>query len=159
MNERAELILNAAHRAVAYIEGADDRGVFPSEAALAALAQFPTDLPANPSSAQDVLAMLDQYGSPASVMQTRGRYFGFVNGGTEPVAAAAAVLAGAWDQNVALPVMSPVAAHLDTLAAHWACELLRLPASATATFCSGASIANLTCVLAARDALLARLEC
>ncbi len=42
---------------------------------------------------------------------------------------AAAMLAGAWDQNAALPVMSPVAAHLDGLALSRAWCLTRLAAA------------------------------
>ena len=41
-----------------------------------------------------------------------GRYFGFVVGGSLPVAVAANWLAAVWNQNAALPVMSPVAARL-----------------------------------------------
>jgi len=94
-------------------------------------------------------------GSAAAVKSTGGRYFGFVNGGTEPVAVAASLLATGWDQNTALPVMSPIASHLDAIACRWVNELLGLP-TATASFCAGASVANLTCLIAARDALLHR---
>ena len=103
-----------------------------------------------------MLALLDEIGSPATVDVTHGRYFGFVVGGTDPAAGAATVLASAWDQNVGTPVMSPVGTHLDALAARWVCELLGLPAQASASFCAGATVANLTCVIAARDALLHR---
>jgi glutamate/tyrosine decarboxylase-like PLP-dependent enzyme len=153
---RAELLLDAARRAAAYVGGSRDRGVYPAEDAERRLTAFGSELPDGPSDPAEVLALLDRAGSPATVASTGGRYFGYVNGGTDPAAGAAAVLAGAWDQNVALPGMSPVAAHLDELAARWAVELLGLPGTAIATFCSGASIANLTCVLAARDALLDR---
>ena len=104
-----------------------------------------------------MLERLDRLGSPATMASNGGRYFGFVTGGTDPAAQAAAILAGAWDQNAALPVMSPVAAHLDGLAAAWACDLLGMPPGAVATFCGGATVANLTGILAGRDALLARL--
>jgi glutamate/tyrosine decarboxylase-like PLP-dependent enzyme len=154
MTTRSEIIRDAANRAARYIDSSAQRGIFPTQSSVDSLARFPTQLPDGPSDPQTVLALLDELGSPASVMQTNGRYFGFVNGGVDPAAAGAAVLAGAWDQNVALPVMSPVAAHLDALAARWACELLGLPGGALATFCSGASVANLTCILAARSALV-----
>ncbi|WP_216853461.1 pyridoxal phosphate-dependent decarboxylase family protein [Phytoactinopolyspora halotolerans] len=130
--------------------------MFPTEQALRDLAGFPRELADEPVPASEVLAMLDELGSPATVVSTGGRYFGFVNGGADPAASAAAVLVSAWDQNVALPVMSPVAALLDELAGRWSCQLLGLPGTAIAAFCSGASIANLTCILAARDALLRR---
>ncbi|MBH0777158.1 pyridoxal phosphate-dependent decarboxylase family protein [Nocardia bovistercoris] len=153
---KSRLVLDAARRAATYIDGCRDRGVFPTRQAVSDLARFPRDLAREPVPAHEVLAMLDEVGSPATVVSTAGRYFGYVNGGTDPVAAAAAVLVGAWDQNVALPVMSPVAAHLDELAARWSCQLLGLPDTAVAAFCSGATIANLTGILAARDALLHR---
>jgi glutamate/tyrosine decarboxylase-like PLP-dependent enzyme len=105
---------------------------------------------------RDVLAELDAFGSPATVIQGIGRYFGYVNGGVEPVAAAAAILAGAWDQNVALPGMSPVGSVLDEVAAGWIVDLLGLPSDAVATFTTGATLANFTAIVAARDALLAR---
>jgi glutamate/tyrosine decarboxylase-like PLP-dependent enzyme len=153
---RSQLVLDAAQRAATYVTESRERGVFPTEQAQGGLAGFPRELTDEPVPASDVLAMLDKLGSPATVASTGGRYFGFVTGGTDPAASAAAVLVSAWDQNVALPVMSPVAALLDELAARWSCELLGLPDTAVAAFCSGASIANLTCILAARDALLHR---
>ncbi|GAB3651689.1 pyridoxal phosphate-dependent decarboxylase family protein [Glycomyces tarimensis] len=154
--EKAELILEASRRAAAYVASSPGRGVFPSEEALRGLDRFPRDLGDKGVGAHEVVAMLDDLGSPATVASTGGRYFGFVTGGTDPAASAAAVLLSAWDQNVALPVMSPVAALLDELAARWCLELLGLPDTAIATFCSGASVANLTCLIAARDALLHR---
>jgi glutamate/tyrosine decarboxylase-like PLP-dependent enzyme len=155
-NLKSRLVLDAARRASAYINASRERNVFPSEQALNGLDRFPRELADGPSDPAEILAMLDELGSPATVASTGGRYFGFVNGGTDPAACAAAVLAGTWDQNVALPVMSPVAALLDELAASWCVELLGLPGTAVGAFCSGASIANLTCILAARDALLHR---
>ncbi|NUT39627.1 MAG: aspartate aminotransferase family protein [Thermoactinospora sp.] len=152
----AELLVEAAQRAAAYVTGLRGRGVFPSEQALRGLAAFPRHLADGPVPAQEVLALLDRFGSPATVASTAGRYFGYVTGGTDPAAAAAAVLLGAWDQNVALPGISPIAALLDETAARWSCDLLGLPGDAIAAFCSGASVANLTGILAARDALLHR---
>jgi glutamate/tyrosine decarboxylase-like PLP-dependent enzyme len=149
-------MLDAAQRAAAYLAGDTERGIFPSADAVAALAHFSAELPAGPRPAREVLQLLDEFGSPAAVDSTHGRYFGFVVGGTDPAATGAAALASAWDQNVATPVMSPVGTHLDAIAARWVAELLGLPADATAAFCAGATVANLTCVLAARDALLHR---
>src|SRR6266481_5448094 len=69
--------------------------------------------------AQAYLALLDVAGSPATVATAGPRYFGFVNGGTLPMATAAAWLTAAWDQNTALAVMSPAAARLDDIALRW----------------------------------------
>ena len=69
---------------------------------------------------------------------------------------AAGWLATAWDQNVALPVMSPVAARLHDVVTGWLADLLGLPPGTAAGFVSGASMANTTALTAARDHQLAR---
>lgn len=74
-----------------------------------------------------VLALLDDIGSPATVATTGGRYYGFVIDGTLPAALAANWLAGAWDQNAAMQVMSPVAAKLEEVVLEWMVDLLGLP--------------------------------
>jgi len=154
---KSDLLLDAAARAAHYTASERVRPVIPSPAAVDRLGSFEfnaiLDRPLEPS---DVIALLDEVGGAATVASTGGRYFGFVTGGVEPVGLAASVLAGAWDQNAALPVMSPVAAHLDAIAADWVVDLLGLPTGAVATFCAGASVANLTAVITARDALLRR---
>lgn len=98
--------------------------------------------------------MLDEIGSPATVATTGGRYFGFVTGGSLPSAMAASLLAGVWDQNGAYRVMSPVAAALEEVSAGWLCDLFGLPAGAGAGFTTGATMANLTALAAARHAVL-----
>jgi glutamate/tyrosine decarboxylase-like PLP-dependent enzyme len=155
-DEKLRLLADAAARAAEYVAGeADTFPTFPSPPAVAALDDLTAHLPDQPTDPAAVIAELDRLGSPATVRSTGGRYFGFVNGGTEPEALAANVLAAAWDQNAALPVMSPAAARFDEIAARWIVEILGLPATATGGFCAGAAVANLTCVVAARDALLA----
>ena len=76
--------------------------MIPDEASLAGLAAFDeplTDIGAPPL---EVLRILDEAGSPATVASTGRDYFGFVTGATEPAALAAAWLGAAWDQNAAL---------------------------------------------------------
>ena len=50
-----------------------------------------------------VIALLDEVGSPGTVAQVGGRFFGLVNGGAVPAALAARVLADTWDQNATVP--------------------------------------------------------
>jgi glutamate/tyrosine decarboxylase-like PLP-dependent enzyme len=100
--------------------------------------------------------MLDEIGSPATVMSTGGRYFGFVIGGTLPASLAANWLASAWDQDAALRVMSPIAAELEDIAIRWVCEALGLPRECEGGLVTGATMANFTSLAAARYALLAR---
>ncbi len=154
--EREELLSAAAERAVKYLRQIRQRNVAPTEAAIAGLQRFAEALPAHPTDAAEVLRRLDEVGSPGTVANAGGRFFGFVNGGSVPAALAANVLAAAWDQNAALRVMSPVAAVLEDVALGWMKELLGLPPEAAGALVTGATMANMTCIIAARHALLAR---
>ncbi|CAN5773177.1 aminotransferase class V-fold PLP-dependent enzyme [soil metagenome] len=84
------------------------------------------------------------------------RYFGFVTGGALPAALAADWLAGAWDQNAFSPISSPAAAAVEAVAVDWLRTLLRLPEEAGVGLVTGAQMANVTALAAARQAVLAR---
>ena len=158
MNERhsSKLLSRAAELAIRYVSGASERRVAPAEPAVAPLQKFHEPFPESGCDPEKVLAMLDEIGSPATVMTTGGRYFGFVNGGTLPASLAANWLAGAWDQNAALRVMSPVAAELEEIVIRWVCEALGLPLDCAGGLVTGATTANFTSLAAARYTLLSR---
>ena len=152
---RPALLRDASARALAYLGGLADRRVAPAAADVAALDRLDFALPAAGQDAASVLALLDDYGSPGTVASGGPRYFGFVTGGALPIAQAAAWLTAAWDQNVALSVMSPAASMLNRVALRWVTELLGLPEGTGGGFVTGATMANATCLAAARDAVLA----
>jgi glutamate/tyrosine decarboxylase-like PLP-dependent enzyme len=158
MNERdsTTLLTRAAELAIRYVNSAPEQRVAPAEAAVAALQKFHEPFPESGCDPEKVLIMLHDIGSPATVMTTGKRYFGFVNGGTLPASLAANWLAGAWDQNAALRVMSPVAAELEEIVIRWVCEALCLPPNCAGGLVTGATTANFTSLAAARYALLAR---
>jgi glutamate/tyrosine decarboxylase-like PLP-dependent enzyme len=156
IRERIAITTEAARRAGSYIANAPHRPIAPTADAVDALDVFRRPLQDGQIPAREVLAELDAFGSPATVVQNHGRFFGFVNGGVEPAAAGAAILATAWDQNPGLAVTSPTAAVLDEVAAGWVLDLLGMPEGAVATFTTGATLANFTGIVSARDALLAR---
>jgi hypothetical protein len=83
------LLDDAAGRAGHYLAGLDKRPVAPDDAALAGLARFDEPLPEGPGDPAATLALLDEAGSAATVASAGGRYFGFVTGGSYPVAVAA----------------------------------------------------------------------
>ena len=113
-----------------------------------------TTLPDGPT---DTVAAIETIAEQVSsgVMPSAGpRYFGFVTGGALPAALAAEVLAAAWDQNVALGVMSPAMAEVEEVAAKWLPDLLGLPEGLSCGFVTGATMANWTALATARQHLL-----
>ncbi len=141
--------------AIDYMQTAVGRPVFPDKKSIVELERFDEPLPELPTAPHDLLEMLHIYGSPATVAQTGGRYFGFVNGNILPPALAVKWLADTWDQNPALYVMSPIAAQLEMVCEKWLVELLGFPAETVAGFVSGTSTATLCGLAAGRDSLLA----
>ena len=151
-----ELLAETAVRAARYLAAIGDRIVVPSPADIARLETLGGPLPQNPCAAAEVLALLDDIGSPATVATTGGRYFGFVIGGALPATLATNWLAGAWDQNAAMQVMSPVATKLEEIVRDWTLDLLGLPSSAGIGFVTCTTMANFSGLAAARSALLQR---
>jgi len=151
-----KLLEETAHRAARYIAGIANRRVAPLPADVARLNALGGPLPQLPSDPSDVLALLDDIGSPATVATAGGRYFGFVVGGSLPAALAANWLAAAWDQNAAMQVMSPVASKLEEIVLDWIVDVLGLPTGSGAGFVTGTTMANFSALAAARTALLKR---
>ena len=155
-DESCTVLRTAAQYGIAYLEGLDDRGVAPSPSALARLAELDRPLNDAPTPPEDVIRQLDEIGSPATIASAGGRFFGFVIGGSLPVALAANWLAGAWDQNSGLVVIAPIVAKLEDVAAKWMAELFGLPAGCGTGFVTSATAANFSAMCAARRALCAR---
>jgi glutamate/tyrosine decarboxylase-like PLP-dependent enzyme len=150
-----KLLAEAANRAANYIDGLRVRDVGPPRGSIERLMEvLDSPLPDKPSNPNDVLALLDDYGSPATVASAGGRYFGFVTGGAMPVTVAAQILAAAWDQNCFSFVSSPAVACIETTALRWVKEALDMPAVAEGALVTGATMANFTCLAAARNATL-----
>src|SRR2546421_2147411 len=150
-----ELLTAAAERAIRYIEGLNGRSVAPDPTVVARLAELAIPLPTDPSPAEETMALLDSY-SAATMAMAGPRFFGFVIGGALPVTLAANWLAGAWDQNCALAGVTPLTAKLEDVALRWLRDLLGLPPETDVGFVTGATMANFTCLAAARHAVLAQ---
>jgi glutamate/tyrosine decarboxylase-like PLP-dependent enzyme len=157
LEERTQLLADAARRAQDYLAAIGERHVAPSQAAVARLDALDFALPEKGISPREILARLDDVGSPATVASAGPRFFGFVVGGALPIAVASSWLVDAWDQNAGLRALSPVAARLDDVALRWLSEIFRLPAGAGGGFVTGATMANAACLAAARDATLQKI--
>jgi glutamate/tyrosine decarboxylase-like PLP-dependent enzyme len=149
-----DLLHKTANRAAKYLGDLGTRLVFPSSAAVNRLSQLGGKLPDTPTDPERVLELLDEIGSPATVASAGGRYFGFVVGGSLPVALAANWLAAAWDQNAMSSASSPVAVRLEEIAIPWILDLLHLPDDCAGALVTGAMMANFTALAAARHAVL-----
>jgi len=150
------LFESASRAALEYMRSVAERPVFPPPAAVAKLNIFDEPLPDSPGEPAAMLALLHEHGSPATVAQTGGRYFGFVNGGALPAALAVKWLADVWDQNAGMFVGSPIASALESICERWLKDLLGLPESTVAGLVTGTSIATLCGLAAGRDELLRR---
>ncbi len=148
------LLDEAVRSATAYLESLPERPVgLPADvdALRAALSRPLTDegdgdLPALRSLVE---------GAEGGLVATAGpRYFGFVNGGTLPVALAADWLVSAWDQNSAMHVMSPTVAVIEEVVLEWLRELLHLPTGGSGAFVTGGQMANAVGLMAARHQVL-----
>jgi glutamate/tyrosine decarboxylase-like PLP-dependent enzyme len=152
-----DLFEQAKSYAYAYMDSVSERSVIPSDEAVKGLEVFDEALPKAPGNPEEILRLLHEHGSPATIAQTGGRYFGFVNGGSVPAALAARWLSDVWDQNAALYVMSPITSQLETTCEKWIVELLGLPTGTAAGFVSGTSPATMCGLAAGRNELLKRL--
>ena len=156
-NREISALLDQAHGyASEYLNDVDIREVYPTDESIAGLGIFDEPLPVAGADPKETLDLLHTHGSPATVAQGGGRYFGFVNGGAHPPALAARWLADVWDQNSALHVMSPIAAKLESVCERWLTELFRLPEETAVGFVGGTSMSLVCGIAAARGELLRR---
>jgi glutamate/tyrosine decarboxylase-like PLP-dependent enzyme len=113
-------------------------------------------LPDAPTDPLEVVERLARDVAPGLVRTNAGRYFGFVEGGVLPAALAADWLASTYDQNPAFHVLSPGVAALEVVCSGWLLDLLHLPSDASVGFTSGAQVANVAGLAAARGEVLRR---
>src|SRR4051812_4943441 len=98
-----------------YADKALERNVYPTDEAIEKLHIFDEQLPGTISDSSAIIELLHKYGSPSTVTQIGGRYFGLVNGGVIPTALAVKWLNDFWDQNTPLFVTSPITSKLETV--------------------------------------------
>ena len=149
------LLIDAAERGIHYRENSADRAVEPSVEAVAGAGKFFELMPEKGMDDCQVLAMLDNIGSPATIAMAGPRYFGFVIGGSLPITVATNWLTTAWDQNVGMHEVTPATSTLERVAMDWMIDLFRLPKDSAAAFVTGATVANFVSLAAARNRVYA----
>jgi glutamate/tyrosine decarboxylase-like PLP-dependent enzyme len=155
MEPRSAALDRARDHAVAWLSSMDDRAVPPSVDADEMVRRL-GELPDQPTPAVEVVDLLAEICEPGLVAIPSGRFFGMVVGGALPAALGADWLTSAWDQNVLMRKVTPAGAAVEEVAGRWLLDLLGLPRGSAVGFVTGATMANFTCLAAARDTVLRR---
>jgi glutamate/tyrosine decarboxylase-like PLP-dependent enzyme len=156
MNPSDPALVRAVELARAYLDSLPTRPVWARESYAQAVDRVRRPLPDEPAAPESVVDELAEWVGPGLTANPSGRFYGFVIGGTVPAALAADWLTSAWDQNAGLLSVAPAAAAAETIAAEWLLDLLDLPAGSTVGYVTGGTMANYTCLAAARHAVLER---
>src|SRR6202790_5514481 len=146
----------ALHHALSHLDSLDTSSVA-ATVGLATLRQR-LDLPLNEGGLDAASVVSDLVsGVEGGILGSAGRrFFGWVIGGSLPAALAADWLTSAWDQNAGLYACAPAAAVVEEVVGCWLKDLLHLPSTSSFALVTGCQMAHVTCLLAARHALLAR---
>jgi len=155
-NELGPVLRQLADYAAAHRSKAGDRLHRPDATYADMLARLDAPTPENGAAIADIINDLIERGEPGLAAMTGPRFFGWVIGGSEPAGLAADWLTGAWAQNTGNAHATPTASAIEEIAGRWLLDLLDLPRDASVGFVTGATIANFTCLAAARGEVLRR---
>jgi glutamate/tyrosine decarboxylase-like PLP-dependent enzyme len=155
MEARSAALNRARDHAMSWLESLDERPV-PARVDAEEMVRRLGELPDGPTPAEAVVDLLAEACEPGLVAIPSGRFFGMVIGGSLPAALGADWLTSAWDQNVGLRSLTPAGAAVEEVAGQWLLDLLGLPSGSAVGFVTGATMANFTCLAAARDTVLRR---
>ncbi len=144
----------AAAHAQRWLESVPGRPVPPSLDADALRAGFGERIPDGPCDPARVVDRLAENAEPGLMAIASGRFFGWVMGGTLPAALAADWLVSAWDQNAGMRTATPGVVAAEEAAARWLLDILELPDGCDVGFVTGATMANFSCLAAAREQVL-----
>lgn len=157
MTTQQELALTcAAELALEYLRTLDDAPVAPRVELSELRRRLHFELPDAGRKPAAVVRELAAGVQGGLVGSAGGRFYGWVIGGGLPAALAADWLTGTWDQNAGLAACSPAAAVVEEACGAWLKDLLGVPASASFALVTGCQMAHVTCLAAARHALLSR---
>ncbi len=114
------------------------------------------DLPLDGAPVATVIDELIARAEPGLAAMTGPRFFGWVIGGSHEAGLAADWLTGLWGQNAGNHLGCPAASAAEETAGRALLDLMDLPRQASVGFVTGATMANFTCLLAARGEVLRR---
>lgn len=148
--------LQVAHdAALDWLEHLPERPIRPDKSYQEMLEVFSGPLPEVGEPGERVVASLAEAARPGLMAMNHARFFGWVIGGAMPAGVATDWLVAAWDQNTAMGEPTPAMSAMEAVTAGWLLDLLDLPRSASVGFVTGGQVANLVCLAAARERVLA----
>lgn len=148
------LCVRAAEEAASFRAGLGDRRILPTRDYAASVSEVSEELPIHGMAPIKVIDELVARVEPGLMGMASPRFHGWVIGGSHPLGVAADFLTSAWGQNAGNHMATPSAAAIELIAGRWLIELLGLPETASIGFVTGATMANFTCLAAARSAVL-----
>lgn len=109
-------------------------------------------LPAAGEDAASVLGRAADLLMEHSLLNGHPRFWGYITSSAAPIGVLGEMLAGAVNPNVGAWLLSPMASEIEAQTVRWIAEMLHYPAGCEGLFVSGGNMANLVCLLAARQA-------
>jgi aromatic-L-amino-acid decarboxylase len=149
-----DILGRAARHAFDYLESLDSRSVATTAGLDELRARLARPLPEQGTPAAQVVDELVADATPGILGSQGGRFFGWVIGGGVPSAMAADWLTTVWDQNAGIHACGPAASVVEEIAAEWLKELFALPSETSVGFVTGTQVGHMTCLAAARHAVL-----
>lgn len=149
----SDILNEAARRAVLYREHLSTEPIRPEPGH--DLGELTGPLPEEGTDPDQVIKLIDEVVTPATMGFSSPRFYGWVIGSVYPVALAADWLTSSWDQNTVFHEASPGTVALEATALHWIRGLAGLPETTWGAFVTGTTVGNATGLAAARTAVLA----
>ncbi len=154
--ELRAVLHEVAERAVAFRESRAEAPHRPEKSYAELQAAFAAPTPERGAPLGELISELATLTEPGLANMVGPRFFGWVIGATEPAGMAADWLTSAWAQNVGNAHATPAASACEERTGQWLLDLLDLPRECSVGFVTGATIANFTCLAAARGEVLRR---
>ncbi len=155
-NRQQATLERATELALSYLEALDTTSVAATTSLAELRQRFARPLP---EAGVDPVTVLDELARDAAgglLGSAGGRFYGWVIGAGLPAALGADWLTATWDQNAGLYACGPAAAVVEEVCGTWLKDVLGLPPSASFALVTGCQMAHVTCLAAARHAVLSR---
>ena len=154
---KADEFREVGHRVVDlladYLEGIEEKPVFSSLEPAALTQLFAEPFPRGSSSAESVLAELEQKLLPNCTQVGHPGYMGLITPSPSPIGIIADFICSALNQNIGAYTIGPAAVAMERRTVRWLAELVGYSGSAGGNLTSGGMMANFIGLKLARDAV------